>query len=104
MKNPPPNQSFAAQTVAALGRQLSADLNALRDAELRAKMRQTPAGKLLVRYGFEPYDTESSARRIAEKAADEIDALKCAIIRHLDPLTYGARSHAALRSLAGLDD
>ncbi len=35
-------------------------------------MRQTPAGKLLVRYGFEPYDTETSARRVAERAAEDV--------------------------------
>lgn len=33
-------------------------------------------GRLLMRYGFEPYDTESSARRVAELAADEIDVLR----------------------------
>lgn len=34
--------------------------------DLAWNMRQTPEGQLLVRAGFEPYDTESSARRLAE--------------------------------------
>ncbi len=45
---------------------------------LRQKMRETPEGKLLIRYGFEPYDTETSARRVAEKAAVEIEVLRAA--------------------------
>jgi hypothetical protein len=44
--------------------------------EQRAAMRQTPAGRLLVRYGFEPYDTESAARTVAEKAAADIAELE----------------------------
>jgi hypothetical protein len=39
------------------------------------EMRLTDWGNLLFRYGFEPYDTESSARRVAEKAASEIRGL-----------------------------
>ena len=42
----------------------------------KQEMRKTAVGKLLVRYGFEPYDTESSARRVAEKASAEILELK----------------------------
>lgn len=36
-------------------------------------------GKLLVRYGFEPYDTESAARRVAEKAAADLEEMKKAL-------------------------
>lgn len=42
---------------------------------LRHEARETPAGKLLIRYGFEPWDMESSARRVAKKAAAEIAEL-----------------------------
>lgn len=45
------------------------------DQNYRREARETPAGRLLVRYGFEPYDTESSARRVAERAAEEIEGL-----------------------------
>ena len=41
----------------------------------RETARYTEAGALLVRYGFEPYDTERSARDVAEKAAEEIGTL-----------------------------
>jgi hypothetical protein len=46
------------------------------EEQLRQEMRETPAGALLVKYGFEPYDTESSARRVAEQAADELAILR----------------------------
>jgi hypothetical protein len=36
--------------------------------QLQKEMRQTSAGRLLVRAGFEPWDTESSARRVAKVA------------------------------------
>lgn len=49
--------------------------------ELRQQMRETPAGKLLVRYGFEPYDTESSARRVADKAVVDMAALDATIAK-----------------------
>lgn len=52
-----------------------------------------PWGQLLVRYGFLPYDTESSARRVAESATKDIQLLfehiralgeqpKCACVNH----------------------
>lgn len=47
--------------------------------KLKEEMRETPAGKLLVRYGFEPYDTESNARRVAERAAVDIAELTRAL-------------------------
>lgn len=43
--------------------------------EFRASMRTTPEGRLLVRAGFEPYDTESAARRVAEHAVGDITKL-----------------------------
>jgi hypothetical protein len=46
------------------------------ETEVRQEMRETPEGRLLVKYGFEPYDTESSARRVAEKAAADIALLE----------------------------
>lgn len=42
--------------------------------DVKQSLRNTPMGKLLVKYGFEPYDTESSARSVAERAAEEIAA------------------------------
>ena len=50
-----------------------------REKELREAARHTPEGQLLVRYGFEPWDTESAARRVAEKAAAEIARLQAKI-------------------------
>ena len=50
-----------------------------REKELREAARHTPEGQLLVRYGFEPWDTESAARRVAEKAAAEIAQLQARI-------------------------
>lgn len=58
----------------------------------RAEMRATPSGRLLVRYGFEPYDTESSARRVAECAVEDIIKLRAALKaagEHLDYCGYG---------------
>lgn len=46
---------------------------------MRAEARETPEGKLLVRYGFEPWDTESSARIVARKAAAEVSAYREAL-------------------------
>jgi len=43
--------------------------------KVRMDMRKTQSGKLLLRCGFDPFDTESSARRVAEKAAQEISKL-----------------------------
>lgn len=39
-------------------------------------MRATPAGQLLSRMGLDYYDTESTARRVAEEAAKELHAMK----------------------------
>lgn len=50
-----------------------------REKELREAARHTPEGQLLVRYGFEPWGTESAARRVAEKAAAEIAQLQARI-------------------------
>lgn len=46
---------------------------------MRAEARETPEGKLLVRYGFEPWDTESCARTVARKAAEDIAAYREAL-------------------------
>ena len=43
--------------------------------QIRKEMRETPAGQLLARMGCDYYDTESSARRVAEHAAEEIAGL-----------------------------
>jgi len=44
--------------------------------DFKKSLRETDWGKLLVRCGFEPYNTESLARRVAEKAAEELKALQ----------------------------
>lgn len=41
--------------------------------EIRERMRNTPAGALLAEVGFDMYDTETSARRVAEHAAEKIN-------------------------------
>lgn len=46
------------------------------EEELRLKHRETPAGKLLWSMGMDWWDTESSARRVAEHAADRIAELE----------------------------
>lgn len=43
--------------------------------DVKQSLRNTPMGQLLLKYGFEPYDTESSARTVAERAAEEIASL-----------------------------
>ncbi len=71
------------------------------EAKQREAMRQTPAGKLLVRYGFEPYNIESCTRLVAEKAAEEIEALKAAAqekIKTLEGELIGARAGFATES------
>lgn len=55
---------------------------------LKLTLRETPAGKLLLRYGFEPIDTESAARRVAEKAVEEIERLTAALKAASDHLEY----------------
>jgi len=45
------------------------------DTELKERYSQEPWGKLLLEMGMEPYDTESSARRVAEHAAERIAKL-----------------------------
>ncbi len=47
----------------------------------RYQMRATPEGKLLLRAGFEPYDTETSARRVAEHAVKELAEWRAALER-----------------------
>lgn len=43
---------------------------------IRTEMRETPAGQLLSRMGLDYYDTESTARRVAEHAAEELETLR----------------------------
>lgn len=45
------------------------------EQDARLALQNTPMGRLLVRAGFEPWNTESSARRVAEHAAEEIEEL-----------------------------
>lgn len=45
------------------------------EIELRKQHNETPAGKLLLEMGREFWDTESSARRVAEYAAERIARL-----------------------------
>lgn len=40
--------------------------------EVKAGYAKTPWGKLLIEMGWEPYDTESSARRVAEFAVQQM--------------------------------
>lgn len=49
--------------------------------EVRNRQREEPWGKLLVKYGYEPYDTESAARHVATMAADEIAALQAEVAK-----------------------
>lgn len=43
---------------------------------VRKMMNESPAGKFLANMGMEYYNTESAARRVAEKAVEEIEKLK----------------------------
>lgn len=58
------------------------------EKQVREEMRNTEAGRLLVRYGFEPYDTESSARRIAERFATDLKTVLDALQKASDHLEY----------------
>jgi len=53
-------------------------------------------GKFLIEMDFEPYDTESSARRVAECAAEKIDKLneELKILRELKSLMQEAFQRA----------
>jgi hypothetical protein len=44
--------------------------------KVKQQYAQEPWGKLLIEFGYSPYDTESSARRVAEYAVEKIDRLK----------------------------
>jgi hypothetical protein len=46
------------------------------EKRVRAHMDATPMGQLLIKYGFDPYNTETAARRVAEQAAAEIAELR----------------------------
>ena len=48
----------------------------MNNIELKELYAKEPWGNLLFEMGMEPYDTESSARRVAEYAATKIDELK----------------------------
>ena len=48
----------------------------MNDTELKKQYAQEPWGKLLLEMGMEPYDTESSARRVAEYASERLDELR----------------------------
>jgi hypothetical protein len=43
--------------------------------QVKQQYASEPWGKLLIKYGFEPYDTESSARSVARKAVEDITFL-----------------------------
>lgn len=42
----------------------------MNDTELNERYAQEDWGKLLIAFGYEPINTESSARRVAEKSAE----------------------------------
>ncbi len=63
--------------------------------EFKQKLREEPWGKFLVSIGMEPYDTESSVRRVAEQAVieiakrdEKIENLEDEIIRLIMELNY----------------
>jgi len=49
------------------------------DTKLNEQFKREPWGALLVRYGYEPVNTESSARQVARLAAAEIETLNAEI-------------------------
>lgn len=53
------------------------------------RLRNTDMGRLLVRYGYEPYNTESAARRVAEKAAAELSRARSIVKLMLAQLDHG---------------
>lgn len=66
----------------------------MNDTELKERYAQEPWGKLLIEMGMEPYDTESSARRVAEYAAERL-ATSTKLINRLEAFFEGLdRPHA----------
>lgn len=49
------------------------------EEDVKKQYNESNWGKLLIRAGFEPYDTESAARTVAKHAAEEIDFLNTLI-------------------------
>ena len=62
----------------------------MNDTELKERYAQEPWGKLLIEMGMEPYDTESSARRVAEYAAERIAKLEAEKKELMDEWAKGA--------------
>lgn len=62
----------------------------MNDTELKERYAQEPWGKLLIEMGMEPYDTESSARRVAEYAAERIAKLEAEKKELMDEWATGA--------------
>jgi hypothetical protein len=50
-------------------------MSSLSAHQVKQQYASEPWGKLLIKYGFEPYDTESSARSVARKAVEDITFL-----------------------------
>jgi len=68
------------------------------ESELRLKMRETPEGQFLGSTGLDYYDTESSARRVAEKAVSRIAEIES----QFTEIVTAARA-LLTRAIAGLD-
>ena len=62
--------------------------------KLARRLRKEPWGKVVMELGMEPYHTESSARRVAEHAAEQ-QALIADLVKCVDTLMPGGR-HLAL--------
>lgn len=80
---------------------------ALKDFEaFKQRQRAEPWGALLVRYGYDPYETESSARRVAEKAAEDISTLSQALhnmLVHMAALGIPCDEDSLVRARAAID-
>ena len=61
----------------------------MNEEELKEKYAQEDFGKLLILFGYEPYDTEPSARIVAEKSAE--------MLRHIYEDSQGIGGQEVIR-------
>ena len=73
------------------------------DNQLKKQYAKEPWGKLLIEMGWEPFDTESSAREVAGYAAGRIAGLEERLevaLNALKLICFAASEHADIKQLA----
>lgn len=68
-------------------------------AKLKIEYAATVWGKLLIKYGFQPLDTETCARNVAQKAAEEIEKLRSALLHIADSDHFPGHPAKALHDI-----